>query len=231
MRLNRTQLKFIAVIAMLIDHAGMLFIPITTPLGLTCRIIGRLTAPIMFFFLSEGYFYTSSKRKYGERLLLFALISQLPYSLARYGTFFALDFNVIFTFFISFLILSALETVKKPLLKWGLIVSLIFVSSFCDWGVVAPLWVIFFHVYRGEKNSQALAFSLTVLAMAVLSVISCIERGYNWYGELWQLGLLMFLPLFYLYNGEKGANGTFGKWFFYIVYPLHLLVFGIIKHI
>ena len=83
LKLNRTQLKYIAALAMLIDHIGAFFIPVTTPIGALCRIIGRLTAPIMCFFLAEGYEHTRSKLKYGIRLLIFALVSQPFYAFLK----------------------------------------------------------------------------------------------------------------------------------------------------
>ena len=84
--LNRNLLKYIAIIAMVLDHVAFLFIP---PFSLSyqiCRFIGKLTAPIMCYFLAEGYNYTSSKVKYGTRLLIFAIISQFAFSLAFYKT-------------------------------------------------------------------------------------------------------------------------------------------------
>lgn len=81
--LDRNIIKYIAIIAMLIDHISMFFIPITNPLGDIMRVIGRLTGPLMCYFLSEGFYYTSNKFKYGSRLFIFALISQFPYVFAH----------------------------------------------------------------------------------------------------------------------------------------------------
>ena len=44
--------------------------------------IGYLTAVTMCYFLVEGYYYTRSKVAYMQRLLIVALISQIPYTLA-----------------------------------------------------------------------------------------------------------------------------------------------------
>ena len=91
--LDRFTLKVIAVAAMFVDHFAAMFL-----VGLTagrfgwvyyvCRFIGRMTAPIMCFFLSEGFIHTSSRKRYIERMALFALISQPFYTLAFYGTVF-----------------------------------------------------------------------------------------------------------------------------------------------
>ncbi|CDM69404.1 putative membrane protein [Clostridium bornimense] len=61
--LDRQQLKYIAVMTMIIDHIAMYFISVTNLLYMLCRVIGRITAPIMCYFLVEGFQYTSSKKK------------------------------------------------------------------------------------------------------------------------------------------------------------------------
>ena len=61
--MNRNILKYIAVIAMVIDHTALTFVGMDNPLGLAMRVFGRLTAPIMCYFLVEGYIYTRSKKK------------------------------------------------------------------------------------------------------------------------------------------------------------------------
>ena len=75
--MNRNILKYIAVIAMLCDHISLVFVGMDKPLGVAMRVFGRLTAPIMCYFLVEGYMHTRSKKKYGARLLVFALISDV----------------------------------------------------------------------------------------------------------------------------------------------------------
>lgn len=59
-KLNSNHLKIIAIIAMTIDHATDLFYPAfpAQPLPIMLHILGRLTAPIMWFFVAEGYYYT-----------------------------------------------------------------------------------------------------------------------------------------------------------------------------
>jgi hypothetical protein len=77
-------LKLIAIIAMLIDHIGAIFIPGNTVLYLIFRSIGRIAFPIFVFLIVEGFYHTSNIKRYLMRLGLFALISEIPFDLAFY---------------------------------------------------------------------------------------------------------------------------------------------------
>ena len=227
--LNRNQLKYIAITAMVFDHVGMFFIPVTNPVGCVFRIIGRLTAPIMCFFIAEGYFYTGSKKRYGSRLFIFACISQFAYSFAHYQKPFTFDLNMIYTLFISFLVLLSYDKIENKVLKWTAVAALIALTLPGDWGVIAPLWTLLFWIYRDRPKQKLITYG----AIAALTVLSdtafLLIKGYHWYGELWQLGLFLAIPVLLTYNGEKGRSGCFSKWVFYLFYPLHLLVIGLIK--
>ena len=81
--LNSNALKYIAIIAMLIDHIAWAFVPFSSALGQIMHLIGRFTAPIMCYFISEGYFHTKDVKKYIFRIGIFAIISQLPFVIAE----------------------------------------------------------------------------------------------------------------------------------------------------
>lgn len=229
--MNRNQLKYIAVIAMLIDHISAFFVPITTPAGVIMRIIGRLTAPIMCFFLAEGFRYTASHKKYGIRLFIFVVISQFAYAFAHGISLLTPNFNMIFTLFLSFLILLSYEKIRNNIAKTAVIFILIIASQVSDWGIIAPLWVLSFYILHNDTNYKILSFSLISLLHIVINSFPAISGGYNWYGQLWQLGVFLFIPLLLLYNGKNGRKNMFSKWFFYIFYPLHLIVIGHIYNI
>ena len=111
--LNRNYLKYIAIVAMLIDHVAELFVTNYPLPYFFMRLIGRLTGATMCFFIAEGCYYTRSKNKYGMRLFIFALLSQLGYTFFHYRTLLTIkiltNWNVIMTFFIGFLILLVYE--------------------------------------------------------------------------------------------------------------------------
>ncbi len=230
MTLNRTQLKYIAVAAMLIDHIGMMFISVSTPVGALCRIIGRLTAPIMCMFLAEGYKYTRSKGKYALRLFAFALISQPFYAMAHNNDIMDLDFNMIFTLFLSFMALLCFDKIENRFLSVILVFFFVVISDYGDWGITAPLWVLCFYRWGEDKNKSALAFSGVAVLWILRATYNCVNKGFPWYGEYCQIGLFLFLGMLFLYNGEKGSNSRFSKWFFYLFYPLHLFVLTLIKN-
>lgn len=108
-------LKVIAMLSMLIDHMGLLFFPDQ----LLWRQIGRLAFPLYAYFLAQGFEYTSSRRRYFFRLLLFGLISQLPFVYLNRGA--ELDLwqvNQVLLLLYSGLVLLVLEQAKKRK-HWG----------------------------------------------------------------------------------------------------------------
>ncbi len=216
---------------MLIDHIGLFFVPISTTVGVLCRVVGRITAPIMCYFLAEGYAYTHSKKKYAFRLLLFGIVSQIPYALSHYNHLFAADFNMILLLFLAFLMLAANDMIQNAAAKIICISALLIVSVFFDWGLFGPLLVLAFYYNKGRKNKQAVWFTIIVSVQIVFNVILHLLNGTHWYGNLWQLGMFLFIPLLYGYNGSAGKKTAFHKWFFYAVYPAHLLIIWVVKYV
>ena len=100
--LNRNELKYLVIIAMLIDHIAWAFVPTASLLGQIMHIIGRLTGPTMAYMLADGYYYTRSVEKYACRLGIFALLSWIPFSYFELGHI-GLQFGVIYTLLLSLL--------------------------------------------------------------------------------------------------------------------------------
>ena len=226
--MNRNILKYIAVIAMVIDHTALVFVGMDKPLGIAMRVIGRLTAPIMCYFLVEGYMHTRSKKKYALRLLVFAVISQVPFSYLVTGRLFDSKLNMIFTLFFSFMMLLAFSEVKNAVLRVVFVVGLFWLCSKCDWGLVAPLWIIAFAVFRNNRNKLSVVYALICIFWIIRCTSVTVADGGLWYSVLWQAGTLGFIPFIYLYNGESGKGSRFSKWFFYIFYPAHILILAVI---
>ena len=105
-------LKIIAMITMIIDHVGFLFFQDNHQTYIILRSIGRISFPIFCFVLVEGFFHTSDRLKHAIRLGIFALVSEIPYDML-YGRFFDMARqNVIFTLFIGYMAIWALQSIS-----------------------------------------------------------------------------------------------------------------------
>ena len=106
-------LKYISIIAMLIDHIANAFINDTTHLYIIMSLIGKVTGPIMFFAAVEAYHHTRNLKKYIIRLFVFAIISYLPFMYAFSNRFNILRLNIIFTILFGILAIHARRNIKN----------------------------------------------------------------------------------------------------------------------
>lgn len=203
--LNGFTLKWIAMLTMLVDHTGMALFPQYPVL----RIIGRLAFPIYCFLLVEGAVYTSNWKKYLGRLLLFALISELPFDLARRGQVVAFDAqNVFFTLSFGLLAVIILKEQKNSLAAWIAALVLVLAAEFfrTDYGGGGVMIILIFYLLREHMLLKSFCFGAEIL----------------WgYGGIENYALLALAPIV-CYNGKKGPGGL--KYLFYVFYPAHLLL-------
>ena len=152
--MNRDAVKMLAMFTMLLNHIANALLPAGQPLTNLFLFIGYFTAVTMCYFLVEGYGYTRSKRNYAARLLVFALLSQLPYQLAfpDYGMAGFVQLNMLFTLLLCFLVLLVQEKVHDRVLRGVCIVLLICASLFCDWALLAPIFTLLFSWARAQKS-------------------------------------------------------------------------------
>lgn len=238
-------LKLIAILAMAVDHSASAFIEdYYSPLGSLLHFVGRITGPVMFFFIAEGYHHTHDVNRYTLRMALFAAVSYLPFIYFRNGALPTADtwmqFNVIYTLFLGLLVLRARHELKSPWMQWGAILVLLLLSFYGDWGYLGILCILVFDLFRGNFRHQRLAYCVVVLGTKVLpslgSALTAVQNGQDPTRYLAQSFVLagMFLPILLLgfYNGRRGGGGALGgKWFFYAFYPAHLLVLGLLKNL
>ncbi len=214
--LNSNSLKMIAIISMVIDHVALKFVS-NVYWYFLLRFIGRIAAPVMFYSLAKGYCYTKNRVKYGGRLLAFAIISQIPYSLFIENTIFMYDnYNVLFTLFLSFLSLCILNSVNNKIWKVLLVVLCFGLTYFCDYKFIGMIivWVCY---YFKDSKWLYVSYSLSWFLFMVGSFL--LEKDILVF--LISMGVFLVLPLFYLDNGKKGKYNL--KYLFYVFYPLHLL--------
>jgi hypothetical protein len=220
--MNTFTLKLIAIITMLIDHIGAIFVPGDSMLYLIMRCIGRLSFPIFVFLIVEGFHHTSDVKKYLIRLGAFALISEIPFDLAFYGKVFAGNHqNVFFTLFLGLLLITLMSIIEKKYQKHVFISNIldaILTLVFCgvalllrtDYHFAGILLIVAFYLFRGSKS---------IITLALLIVTTTLLGNIN------VLATLAIIPIAF-YNGEKGKNI---KFIFYIFYPAHLLILALIN--
>ena len=229
-KLNANHLKLIAIIAMTIDHFTDLIFPgyPANPFAILLHIIGRLTAPIMWFFVSEGFYYTHDVKKYMLRLFIFAIISHFAYCFAFNISYIPSSlFNqssVMYPLFIAVLVLYINEkTNMNNILKHILVFILVWSAFPANWSSIAVLSVIGMYYNRGNLEKQMSVVMPWVLLYGIVSFFFV-----NKIHGIIEIFVILVYPLLKMYNGEKGKC-SWMKWFFYIYYPLHLIIIGILR--
>lgn len=207
--LTTFQLKILAIASMLADHTGAVLYPEAVWL----RYAGRLAFPIFCFLLVEGYYHTRNVANYMARLGLFALISEIPFDLAFHQVlWFPEKQNVFVTLFAGLGMLWLLDREKESIIRIGTVLLVMWAAEFLrsDYGFMGILLIAVFGMTRTKR-------AMRYLAGAVWNVL--------WPSKIQAAGALAMLPIA-LYNGKKGRDM---KYFFYLFYPLHLLVLCILR--
>ena len=230
--LNSNDIKIIAIIAMTIDHFALILFPrysMDLPV-IFMHIIGRLTAPIMMFFIVEGYFYTRNIKKYLFRLFVFAIISHFAYAIAFDKNFIPFretlfdQTSIIWTLWLGLLALTIYKIENLKNWQKQIIIFIAIWAAFpADWSAPAALAILFMGRNRDSFKKQMLCL---IVCIAIYSIVYSIFLN-KFYG-LMQMFIILAIPILYQYNRQRGRwKGM--KWFFYIYYPAHLIVLGIIR--
>lgn len=241
--LNSNQLKLIAIIAMTVDHiAWAMFEGYPTALlPLVMHIIGRLTCPIMCYFIAEGYHYTRNINKYTFRLFAFAFVSHFAYIFASndfvdfksfipfyYGNFLN-QTSVMWSLAWGLVMLRIADSKKiKSIYKVLLVILICIITLPSDWSCIAALCIMAIGTNRGDFRKQ-MSWMIFYVALYSLVYFFAIDKVYG----ILQMGVVLSIPVIAMYNGKRGKNpkiNKFMKWFFYIFYPLHLFVIGLINY-
>lgn len=204
-------LKWIALITMIIDHIGAVFFP----QFIWLRYIGRLSMPIYAFLLVQGYLHTRDFKRYAIRIAFFAILSEVPYDHLFYGVWLEFhDQNILFTLLLSLFVMRLLDASAKNknififLSAIALTVSAHYLNV--SYGIYGVLVVLCFYLFKKYRGIDALAFSALTYA-------------YHLYAPnpVQVCAMAASVPIL-LYNGKPGVRSL--KYFFYIMYPLHLVI-------
>lgn len=230
--LNGNQLKAIAMAAMTADHVVSVLYP-NYPRDwwvLALHGIGRLAAPIFWYFLAEGYHYTRNRKKYALRLLSFAIAGHFAYNFAfgiPFVPFRTSVFNqtsVIWPLFWGLLALGIFDSAGLKQWQKTLLIVGICVITFCaDWSCIAVLAILSIGENRGNFRKQMTGMMIWVAFYAAVYAIF-IDPVYG----ILQMFTALAIPLLKRYNGQRGSLKGM-KWFFYGYYPLHLVICGLIR--
>lgn len=209
-------IKMLGILTMILDHLGFMFFTENIYL----RLFGRLSFPLFAFQLAVGYSHSKNKEKHILRMIIFAIISQLPFMIfatagsPEIGHF----LNIGFTFSLGLIGMYTFENIKQPILK--------IVSTLCvillgyvlpvDYGCFGVALSIIFYIFRSDKIASSIFASILI----IFKIIS--EHS------LFKFPMLGALIPIWSYNEKKGLDNKFTRYFFYIFYPLHLIIFAII---
>lgn len=248
MKLSGNALKWIAIFAMFSDHIArsiydINFLSTEAKLPIIAFImlsVGKITAPIMFFFIAEGFHKTRNVAKYALRLGIFAIISHIPYNLfinnvvkrtipADSSSILELATNsvtfaptsVIFTLFLAVLALIAYESKLDSSIKAFTIFVIIMISGIGDWGIIGVVLPLIFHVFRDNNKLKWSLFFASITIFSCMLYLPTLEWSLIF---TYIIGSIVSSLLIQLYSGKRGLGGTINKWAFYIIYPLHMLI-------
>ena len=229
--LNSNQLKLMAILAMTLDHLAWTFWPgySQIPTAVILHLTGRIAAPIMWFFIAEGFHHTRNVRKYTLRLFGLALISHFAYNfcfgipLLPFRTSVFNQTSVIWPLAWGLVLLRINSTPWKDWQKMALTILICLITFPADWSCIAAMAIFFMGANRGNFKAQMLWMVLWTVLYAIVYFLFLDPL----YGVI-QLGTCLAIPLLRVYNGERGNPKGFGR-LFYFYYPAHLVLCGLLR--
>lgn len=245
--LNRDAVKYIAIFFMFWGHLFAWLVlmrdhTVTDPYSVMPWWQGLLShaslicPPVMFFMIADGYKYTHDRKKYALRLLIFAFITQ-PFDwlvfVPLYGWWTS---NVIFTLFFGLIAIIVWESRLKTWQRVLLVVlccGVTFAIS-APWEIFGVLFILFLHIYRDKPKARLISYLIIAGVWKGLAVMWQIIGGTfgieTIYHDILDLVFVMlgFVLMTVFCSGKKGKHPVFGKWFFYIFYPVHYLIIWLV---
>ncbi len=216
------------------------------------RVIGRIAFVLYAFMIAEGALRTRNKLKYALRLLALAVISIVPHSYVNVGKFFnPKDLNIFFLLFAGLIAIYAWEWLKDHISRKSVSVvlrllstaAICAVSELChfEYGLMGILLILVFYIYRYDFPKLAFACFL-VTSIGYMIHVLALNGPILWIShhsdhliedlmrtDRIQIWGLLGLPFIYFYNGSKGRQ--LPKWFYYLYYPVHLGIIGLILYL
>lgn len=212
-------LKWIAVVTMIIDHFAVAVYPQFASYEYSVyyimRKVGRIAFPIYCFLLVEGFFHTKNVAKYLRNCILFAILSEIPFDMAIFGkVFYPKGQNVYFTLCIGLATLIMLNKLRERQAPQFMLLQALMVALAASAGQFLEVdyhWkgILFIVMFYYMRNMQEWIRNL-------VGICAFAYEG---------TAPLAFLPI-HFYDGTRGKQM---KYLFYAIYPIHLLIFGLIR--
>ena len=218
-------LRLTALFCMIADHTGLALFPSVSAF----RCVGRLAFPLYCFLLTQGYLHTRNRCAYGTRLLLLALLSEIPFDLLIFAKpVCAAEQNVLFSLLLGLLSLYAVDTLRgRPMHAWLTVMAVCVCAMAADvsYGWLGP--VLCLASYRGRDDRRRLILSV----LGTLSLYS-VSLALSGVAPDWVL-VSLFAPLalipMLLYSGRPGPRTRLLSFLFYASYPLHLALLAALR--
>ncbi len=199
-------MQWLAMLTMLVDHVGIVFFPGNEAL----RLIGRIAFPLYAYLLVIGYTRTRDSHKYLVRMMVLAVVSQIPFMLA----FDTVAFNAIATLTVCLAVLSIMDAVLgvwRQVLTVLLALPALDLLSF-DYGAYALLMVLMFR-YTPK--------SAWVIIHLVLNLVFMFWKG-------WTLQSFSIIATLLLIGVSSWTDRRVPGWLWRSFYPAHLTTIAII---
>lgn len=222
--MSASTLKLLACAFMLVDHVGVRLFPGQIAL----RIIGRLAFPLFAFFIAEGCRYTGKRLKHFFSVFILGVICESVYIIYMGGWY----GNILLTFSLSILLIYFMQwcRIKKSGIAYAAFAMILgavaVLTRYVNFdygftGIIAPLFV----AWPGDRAGESEGLSppppnrkKKLIYFAYGIMLTACESAIGWI----QLFALLTIPLLALYNNKAGSRKL--KYFFYIFYPVHLLL-------
>ena len=232
--LNAWYLKLLMAALMVLDHMNIIHNLFSPEVTTVFTIISRCVAPVFAYLAVEGLIHTRSIKNYCLRLfalsgVVFAgnsILNQVFKSFSGMVSeaeqkYLFINNNVIITLALGALVIALIKMCQesKKKAELYLLAAVFFVVGFlwCEWGSVLLPFMVVVYVFREKTVYRFIGY-------AVIEIIAILLP----FGE--PLYFIAF-PFIFLYNGERGANTRFSKYFFYVFYPLHLWIIAVINFV
>ncbi|MEG1149013.1 MAG: TraX family protein [Niameybacter sp.] len=237
-------LKIIAMLLMVVDHLALAFLPSYSTLYLICRMVGRLSMPLFAYKLACGFHYTHDLKLYMKNIATMTLMAQIPFVLLGYGKDFKealfesrgliliAHWNIGVTFLLALCFLYVIThlehvgTLKKIIICF----TLLLLSTVADYGIYGILTILLFYNFILSPNCHKLrGLFMYTLGFAMLTILYYLMFFYD--AATFMIGIqlpaVLAIALVYWIPDFKIR---LPKSFFYIFYPVHMLIIGLLTY-